>query len=498
MLVAVVLGGCAEPHGPQAGVDVLHYAVDLSVAPEARSIEGRARLQVVRADSVRVLQLGLDGPAVLSVTVDGATVPAGRRGDRISVPLPEPDTFTDTLWIEVAYRGTPATGLYAAAGDGGEVVFTDGWPDRVRGWLPGHHHPADPATLDLTLRVPPAAGRAVIATGARTPADAPRIGRWRLDVPAPTYTFAFAIGPFMTDETALGDTLVVRHHRLGPGGRRAALARTPEMLAFFEALLGPYPFPVYASAEVPIPWAGMENTTLSFLQPALFASGTAAEAVQVHEVAHHWFGNQVVLANWRDLWLAEGMSSYLTTRFYEHADGPDAARARLADMTVLPDVRRRAYGTLVPAGDVDPEAHLGWLPYRKGGSVLHLLRLRMGDPGFRAALREVVLRFSGRPLSTEDFLAVLASHTPHDLDAFARYWIYGDDLPRLRTGWDADAKMLRWHVTGDEGTLAGLPFELEIVQEATVRYVDARSGTATLTGTSAPQVRPVGVVLLVE
>ena len=30
----------------------------------------------------------------------------------------------------------------------------------------------------------------------------------------------------------------------------------------------------------------------------------------VHELAHQWFGDAVTVAQWRDLWLAEGFATY--------------------------------------------------------------------------------------------------------------------------------------------------------------------------------------------
>lgn len=496
LATAACAAGCREaPPVPtaQPGVDVRHYTVDLTLDEQALVVDARAVLTVAVADSVAILRLTLDGPTVTGVEVDGASVPFRYEGRTLAVDVPP----GDTVEVAVGYRGRPVAGLYREWVDGEPVTFTDGWPDRVAGWLPGHHHPSDPATLDLAVRLAATSGRRVLVSGVPAPVPDAAVARARLDHPVPTYAFAFAAGTFTTHERPLGDTLVVRHHRLGGGAPRAALARTPAMLAFFEGLLGPYPHAAYASAEVPVAWAGMENAALAFLRPSLLDDGTA-EAVQAHEVAHQWFGNSVVLAGWRDLWLVEGMASYLTILFYEAIDGPDAARTRLVATSALDAAGRAAWGVLVPPPPVDPRAHLGWGPYAKGASALHVLRLRMGDGTFRAALRDVATAYAGRSLSTEAFLDVLARHGAADVDAFARFWLYGDELPTLRTAWDAEARTLTWEIHGDGGTLEGVPFELEVEQDDLRRYVDARRGRLVLPGPAEPVVRPVGVVLTVE
>lgn len=495
-LLLVLAGGCRPaPPPPTAvpGVDVTHYEVALRLDPASHEVVGHARLTLSHDAARTELPLGFGPMAVDSVQVDGRRVEARRAPGRLVVPLSRGQA---TARVDVWYRGVPEEGLYAGAHAGLAVLYTDGWPDRVGGWLPGVHHPSDPATLALSVEVP--APFEVVGTG--VPAGVDTVGthrryRWRLDTAAPTYTFAFAVSDFSVAEAALGDTLPIRYYQLAPNAAEAAdLARTPAVLAFFSSLLGPYPYGQYASVEVPFGFAGMENASSVFLQARLFALDQA-EAVQVHEAAHQWFGNRVVIADWQDLWLSEGHATYLTTLFYEYADGTAAARRRWADMATVP-LGEVAFPALVPPPPIEPTAHLTWVPYQKGASVLHLLRLQLGDAAFFRALRTAYTRYAGRPLSTDAYRAVLEEAGGRNLERLFRYWVYGDRLPVLETRWAPSHGVLSWSVREDDGTLAGLPFLLEVEQGGTVRYVEAAAGRVRLApGTTGPTVRPVGIMM---
>ena len=503
LLLATLAAGCARRPAPPpvpTGVDVQRYEMEARLEPQARRLEARVRIVVHHADTVTRLPLTLSGMEVGRVTVDGAPVAAVRTGAQLVVPLAP---GREASIVEIGYAGVPPEGLYRGEHAGQTVVYTDSWPDRVRGWMPGVHHPSDPAAFSLTLDVPQgyeavASGAPPGAAGAWEEAGAWRRYRWRLDVPAPTYTYAFAVADFSLTETTLGDTLPVRYYMLAADSVLAGeLGRTPQMIAYFSELVGPYPFAQYASVQVPFAFAGMENASASFLQARLFGRG-GAEETQAHEVAHQWFGDRVVVAGWRDLWLSEGFATYLTTLFYEHADGVEDARQRWVAMAEVTPARLASHHALVPEPPVDPNDHLTWVPYQKGGSVLHLLRLRLGDEAFFAAVRETYRRYAGRALSTEAFRDLLESAGGADLGDVFDFWVYGHRLPRLDATWDASARRLRWNVRDDAGTLRDVPFLLQVRQGPRVTYLPAAGREAALDGwdEEAPDVRPVGIMLV--
>ncbi len=501
-LLAVV--GCgdapdpAEAPGPQAGVDVREIRAEVRLQPEELRIGVRAALDVAHPDTLQTLVLGLDDALeVRTARVNGQPVLFWREGDALHLPL---GGGTESL-VEVVYRGIPATGVYASEAAGQRVVYTDGWPDRTAGWLPAVHHPSDPARLDLTLVVPEAlevvaSGQAVLDSlggGSRTV-------RFVLAEDAPVYTFAFAVADF--EVTAQAGSVPIRHALLAADGALAyRLDRTPLALDALAALLGPYPYDSYTTVQVPFAFAGMENAAAPFLRAELYTTDlpgrNAVEEVNLHEMVHQWWGNAVVPADWRDLWLSEGPATYLTAVAYAHLDGWSAGRRHLVRMAREIDAEDAAH-RLVPASYDDPDDVLTRTVYTKGGAVLHLLRLTLGEDAFWRALRRVQIDFADRPLSTADFQATLEDVSGRDLDALFERWVYGEGVPTLRTHWDAATRTLAWEIEGDESTLDGVPFELYVRQGGRAWFVPAMDGVKGLPGDEAPTVEPAGLLLTVE
>ena len=512
--LAVALGACSGgPAGsdgvdappPQPGVDVREVRAEIELDPATLAITAVATLDVAVPDTLAALALGLDDAiTVQSVTVGGAEAPFRRDGDALLVSLPG---SASAARVTVRYSGTPAAGLYADDAAGQRVVYTDGWPDRTAGWLPAVHHPSDPARLDLTLDVP--AAFEVVASGRAVSdevADGRRRARFVLAQDAPAYTFAFAVGDFAVTDLGTFDLpgrapVAIRHAVLAGEAGASGLRRTPQILAALSDLLGPYPYDTYATVQVPMAYAGMENAAAPFLRADLYSARAEGrnpvEEVNVHEVAHQWWGNAVVPADWRDLWLAEGAATYLTTETYARLDGPDAGRRHLTLMArqIGPeDAARR----LRPDALADPADVLSPTVYQKGGAVFHLLRLTLGDDVFFGALRQIGRDFSDRPLSTDAFRQSLEAASGRDLGPLFDRWVTGEGIPTLRTRWDRATRTLSWSVEGDDGTLDGVPFELYVRQGEQSWFVPATDGVFSPPGDGRPDVEPVGVLLTVE
>ncbi len=502
LLVSCSGGKGREAAIPSALLDIQHYQLSLHLDPQTGYMQATAWIDVVHPEADTSLVFAFEELIVDSVRVDKKHVVFEQTETALTVHLDggqtEQISQQTRSQFEITYHGKTQLGYEAATHDGHPVYFTDTWPNRGRGWLPGIHHPADPATFGLLLHVP--LGYEAVAAGELVGCDTLDSTvqyEWRLNEPVPTYTFAFAVADFSTIIDTTGATPIWYAMLASDVERVTQLSRTPTAFRFFEERIGPYPYAEYGSVQVPIGYAGMENATAVFLQADLFHRN-AAEETQVHELAHQWFGNDVVIADWNELWLSEGFATYLTTLFYEHIDGSDAARQRWVEMASVSTIQARLRDPLVPDAGRPPGDYLSWVPYNKGASVLHLLRMKVGDEAFFRSLRTIYEQHKSVPLTTPAVQTHFEAIAGVDLASFFSFWMYGTTLPQLSTKWNRSTGTLTWTIQDDDGTLDDIPFELAVQQGADVRYVNVRDGALMLNKGATPIVQPVGVMMHVR
>src|SRR5215471_17927378 len=117
----------------------------------------------------------------------------------------------------------------------------------------------------------------------------------------------------------------------------------------------------------------------------------------------------------------------------------------------------------------DPGAPFGWPanPYPKGASILHMLRMRLGDEVFFRGLSTFVAQYKFKNAETNDFRRVMEDTSGESLDRFFRQWCQHPGVPDLDISheWDADKGELVVNVKQTQNTDGDNPafaFELPV------------------------------------
>ena len=135
-----------------------------------------------------------------------------------------------------------------------------------------------------------------------------------------TYLAMVAIGDFTIQTGAGPHGLPLRNvfaTRLAPAAADAT-ARTAEMIEVLESWFGAYPFATYGALVVDDGFGfALETQTLSLFPRSIAVRTTASERIQVHELAHQWFGDSLTLSRWQDIWLNEGFATYAEALWLE-------------------------------------------------------------------------------------------------------------------------------------------------------------------------------------
>ena len=461
----VEAGAPAAPGEYEIAADVLHYEIELTLgAPE---IEARATL-AVRPNGAAELPLDLVGLGVRSVHVEGSPSAFEYADGKLVVPLNARAADSDTVHVAVAYHGTPDDGLIIRPNvHGSPTAFVDNWPNRARFWLPSVDHPSDKATASFTVHAPD--GWQVIANGAQvegpspydddpSPDDDPppsddgkTTWRWTTRVPHPTYTLVTGAAEFAVESlgrAACGaapasvepDGCIDVSYWVYPQDTafaREVFRRAPEMVDYFTATIGPYPFEKLANVQSATRFGGMENSSAIFYSEEAIAAGRLGEGTVSHEIAHQWFGDSATEADWNHLWLSEGFATYFGALFFEAADGTDDFRQRM-------ERSRRSYvesddtgrPIIDPAGPANLFDLLNRNNYAKGGWVLHMLRGLVGDETFFRSIRAYYARHAYGTALTADLQHAFEEVSGRSLDWFFQQWVHQPGHPVLEPRWE--------------------------------------------------------------
>ena len=364
------LGDSFYPFLGNSGYDALHYEIEIDVDPAANTISALTSITAQATEDLEAFNLDLLGLEVHSVAVDGAQAEFWRSGHELTVQPASPLAASSQFEVAVSYSGSPEAlddpGVpFSKMGwlhrDG--VIYTLGEPSGSMTWFPSNNHPTDKATYEIQITVPEgvtAASNGLLVD--ETATDGQTAYTWRMDDPMASYLAAVYIGDFeRIDHGPLYDGgPIIRDYvpRDASPDVAQALSVTPDVIAFLEERLGPYPFDAYGTIVTPFPLGlALENQTLSIHGPATIGPGIIA-----HEAAHQWLGNSVSPDDWSEIWVNEGFATYLHLMFEAEHFGADFNET-MTDVHAW--LSSRGHRTAEGHRDPGPVRRIGLLPGRR-------------------------------------------------------------------------------------------------------------------------------------
>jgi aminopeptidase N len=438
--------------------DLLHQTMRLRFDMPRRTVFGTVttRLVITRAptDTVR-----LDAE---QLTIERASDARGRTlrfsadTSHVTVRLARRAAVGDTVEFTLSYRGAPERGLYFVPRR--SVIWSQGEATETRAWIPTYDAPNDKTTWDFYVTAD--SGHQVLSNG-RLVDVAPTSGgqavwHWAQEQPASTYLYSVVVGPFTVLRDQWRDVPVAYWTYADTvNAAWRAFGETPGMIEVFSQVLGvPYPWAKYDQSLIPdFTYGGMENVSATtqtdlILHEAGSEPQGSGRGLAAHELAHQWFGDLTTTADWADVWLNEGLTTYMESVHTEKTRGWDDAALEWGDQ------QQGAMGA-----DLNVERPLVWGIYQgtdpiqlffsghvypKGAQVAHQLRRLLGDSVFWAGMHRFLVDNAYRPVTTADYAVAMERTCRCDLDWFFDQWAYGIGYPRVRftRHWDAASKTL--------------------------------------------------------
>jgi aminopeptidase N len=486
----------------------------LRIEPATRSIAGDVTLTFGTRALLNSIELDLDRNLPIdAIAVDGQPLPATSWRNpegKLTIDLPHPLQPGKQLALRVQYHGKPHVAK-KAPWDGGFVWSRtpDGQPwvaSAVQGegcdlFWPCIDHPTGKAKLvdeHITVPAPLVAAGNGIAMG-MDEKDGWRTWHWRTKNPS-TYGISINVAPYqlLSGEyrSRYGNTIPLRMWYLPQNekGAKELFAEFAPMLDFFESTIGPYPFGDEKMGVVETPHLGMEHQTINAYGNKYAKTAFGYDELLQHEFAHEWFGNQLTNANWDDMWLHEGLGSYMQPLYMQSLRGDLEYFAWLMRQRGLienkapmvsgkPRLEEDVYDTKRggPGQDI----------YNKGALVMHTLRNLIGDEAFFRTVREEVYgtpdprpgNFAPRYGTTPEFIAIAKRVSGRDLDWFFQAYLYQKDLPELQATRSGNTLQLAWKT--EKNTPFPMPVEVKVGDSVVnVPMTDGRGSVALTEGTA--------------
>jgi aminopeptidase N len=436
-----------------ANYDITYHKLEFTVDPAVASISGKVTTTYTATANMSTVTFELyDSLTVSSVKMNGVDLFYSQPGtNEVVITLASMQMMGTSRTVEIVYAGDPPQGQGFGSfttdfHNNIPVMWTLSEPFGARDWWPCKQDLNDKIdSIDVYITAP----SQYISVSNGVEPEAPVVNgalkttHFRHLYPIPAYLIAIAVTDYQVynQQGGLGTPtspffpIVNYMYPETATANIASLSTTPSIINFFETKFGAYPFRNEKYGHCQFGWGGgMEHTTVSFMTAN--ASGAYARSLIAHEMGHQWFGDKITCGTWKDIWLNEGITEYLSGLVVEHLDGNTAFRTwktgKITSVTNIaaPPSTSNLYLTDVQATSVG-RIFSSTVTYNKGSMVTHMLRNKLGDALFFQAMNTYINnpQFTYKYAVTTDFKTQMETVTGLNLTEFFNDWVYGQGYP---------------------------------------------------------------------
>jgi len=372
-------------------------------------------------------------------------------GELIRLTWAEPIPKLQQRSICVAYAlDHPVSGMLFSCPDEAyptrpAFAATDNETERARYWLPCVDFPQVTQRLEFLLTSHES--HVLVANGvlqSEVVRDGRKTAHWKLDFPCPSYLVCIAAGEFETysEETVDGVPIAYIGCKGVPEENvRLVFDKTPQMMKWLtNKLKQPFPFPKYHQIILPKIGGAMENISLvTWDQVLLLDKHLASEwkqmvdSVNIHEMAHSYFGDALVVRHFEHAWLKESWATYFEALWLEDHSPHEEFEYRLWLNALNYFSECNSYQRPIVTREYKSSWQLFDLHLYPGGSWrIHMLRQLVGDSVFWAAVQAYVRDHHQRVVETVDFQRALENESKRNLTKFFDQWLLSPGYPKLK------------------------------------------------------------------
>ncbi len=423
--------------------DVTYHEMRFTVNPDnsAASISGVVSTTFTALSNMNSIVFDMATELIVSsVTMNSSSLTFSQSNNELNINFPATIATGNSATVTITYSGIPpnANGAFTkGTHDGTPVIYTLSEPFGARDWWPCKQDLNDKInSFDMYITAPSAynsvsngleQSRIIVGTDATT--------HFKHLYPIPAYLIVLNVTNYQVynQQGGLG-TLASPYfpiiNYLYPENNtvetQTELAVTPIIINFYESILVSYPFRNEKYGHAQFGWGGgMEHSTVS----SMF---NFSRNLIAHEMAHQWFGDKITCGTWKDIWLNEGVTEYMSGLVVENLDGVTAFTDWKNDKinSITSSSGGATYLTDAEALNVN-RIFSSRLTYNKGSMIAHMLRWKLGDVMFFQALKNYLAdpALAYGYAVTANFKSHLEAVYGNSLTEFFNDWLYNQGYP---------------------------------------------------------------------
>lgn len=445
-------------------IDVIGYDISLDMtAMNFYQIKAACRVDFVSLmNDISWINLDLKALIVDSVKFNDELLSYSHASELLHVTLPSAMSNGDARSITVHYHGGPAQdatwgGFYFQSNYAFNlgVAFTSEPHNFGRAWFPCFDNFVERSTY--TFHVLTNQFRKAYCNGLRTGIDVvgqdSLLTHWQLEQPIPSYLASVSVATYSeamsSFQSISGETIPIWMvaKSVDTTNMKLSMVNLPLWMESAESRYGLHRWPRVGYCAVPFSGGAMEHAT-NISYPLFACDGSLNyETLYAHEVAHHWWGDQVTCRNASEMWINEGWASYSEALFKEAIYGQDAYRKYVRDnhKDVLLFAHKRDGGRY-PVSGVPSSITYGDHVYNKGADVVHTLRSYMGDEDFFNASKDFLEVNQFSDVGSEDLRDFFQTYTSENINDFFANWIFESGFPEFRVQNFLQINPTQWQV----------------------------------------------------
>jgi len=357
----------------------------------------------------------------------------------------------DSLFVSIYYQGKPVKdpywgGFYFSSADVGYafnmgVGFVDEPHNYGRVWFPCIDNFTDKATYSFHITT--TSDKVAVCSGILINNEVLPNNKiawhWRLNQMVSTYLVSVAVGKYaFVSDFYQGinkkHSILLASLASDTSKMKSSFTNLKSCINIYEEYYGPYLFDRVGYVVVPFNAGAMEHSC-NIAYPKYAINGNLAnETLMAHEFSHNWWGNLVTCSHAADMWINEGWASWSEWLFLEKKYGKNSYLAEMKDnQRIVLQYAHIIDGSVLPLSPMPSDVTYGRHVYDKGASIVHNLRIKMGDSLFFNSVRRFLNDKKFSSTNSYELRDSFSSYSGIDLTEFFNNFIFEPGFPHFST-----------------------------------------------------------------